>query len=291
MPQTSANPKPLKIVLCFTDAAVCNHVAHLIRLAQFHFFDSQRLASQPDGAIETDQLLLPSRASRSQKGDAGFCQELLTKEGDGDECLKMVTLSSEELTVESKSAGFFSKRTALSTIGLPISFVGPATVAVPARVADVRITFANSRDRDVFAYALFLHSKGDPHTASTFAGPGTLFCHERQQEPQSIEDYQFQSFVAVVEKQGQCEFQLMPAADGTPHLIATPTADSRASVCSPLPDTCMSLCLPDYFLQGFPDGLNLNHLCVRSTKNARGDFKVRRAARTDCLLYEFDAAC
>jgi hypothetical protein len=86
-------------------------------------------------------------------------------------------------------------------------------------------------------------------------------------------------FVAVVEKQGQCEFQLMPAADGTPLLIATPTTDSRASVCSPLPDTCMSLCLPDCFLQGFPDGLNLNHLCVRSTKNARGDFKVRRAAR------------
>jgi hypothetical protein len=28
--------------------------------------------------------------------------------------------------------------------------------------------------------------------------------------------------------------------------------------------------------QGFSDGLNLNCACVRSTKNVRGDFKVRR---------------
>jgi hypothetical protein len=37
-------------------------------------------------------------------------------------------------------------------------------------------------------------------------------------------------FVAVLEKQGQCEFCIRPAPDGTPHLFAAPTADSRAQV-------------------------------------------------------------
>jgi hypothetical protein len=44
------------------------------------------------------------------------------------------------------------------------------------------------------------------------------------------EDAESQTFVAVVEKQGACEFQIRPAVDGTPHLYASPTAESRASV-------------------------------------------------------------
>ena len=38
-------------------------------------------------------------------------------------------------------------------------------------------------------------------------------------------------FVAVLEKQGLCEFHIRPAADGTPYLYASPTAESRAQVC------------------------------------------------------------
>ena len=44
------------------------------------------------------------------------------------------------------------------------------------------------------------------------------------------EDGELQPFVAVVEKQGACEFQIRPAVDGTPHLYALPTAGSRALV-------------------------------------------------------------
>jgi hypothetical protein len=44
------------------------------------------------------------------------------------------------------------------------------------------------------------------------------------------EDDCFRPFFAVLEKQGQCEFYIRPAADSTPHLFAAPTADSRAQV-------------------------------------------------------------
>ena len=37
-------------------------------------------------------------------------------------------------------------------------------------------------------------------------------------------------FAAVIEKQGQCDFQIRPASDGTPHLYAVPAAESRATV-------------------------------------------------------------
>ena len=37
-------------------------------------------------------------------------------------------------------------------------------------------------------------------------------------------------FAAVIEKQGQCDFQIRPAFDGTPHLYAMPAAESRATV-------------------------------------------------------------
>jgi len=38
------------------------------------------------------------------------------------------------------------------------------------------------------------------------------------------------SFVAVVEKQGACEFHIKPAADGAPYLYAVPMVDSSAMV-------------------------------------------------------------
>ena len=37
-------------------------------------------------------------------------------------------------------------------------------------------------------------------------------------------------FAAVIEKQGQCDFQIRPASDGTPHLYTVPAAESRATV-------------------------------------------------------------
>ena len=46
---------------------------------------------------------------------------------------------------------------------------------------------------------------------------------------------------------------------------------------------------PDSFLQGFPDGLNLNQLCVRGTKNARGDYKVSGTARSFGPLHSVTA--
>ena len=50
-----------------------------------------------------------------------------------------------------------------------------------------------------------------------------------------VEDYAgadpLRPFVAVVEKQGPCEFHIRTAADGAPHLYASPTAESRALVC------------------------------------------------------------
>jgi hypothetical protein len=232
VPQNSVNPKPVKVVLCFSDDAIFNHAARSIRRAQFLYFDSQRLCSQPEGAMHTNQLLLA--ATRSPKGEAAVSRELLTQEGDGEEAVKVVSINGEELTVESKSAGFFSKRTTLSTVGLPISFLSAVAISVPARVADIKFVFPNSGERDVFAYKLFLHAKGDPLAASTFAGPGTLFSNEPRQDADAYssntDEDPLLPFVAVVEKQGACEFQIRPAVDGTPHLYALPTAESRALV-------------------------------------------------------------
>jgi hypothetical protein len=228
VPQNSINPKPVKVVLCFSDEAIFNHAARSIRRAQFLYFDSQRLCSQPEGAMHTNQLLLS--ATRSPKGEPAVSRELLTQEGDGEEAVKVVSISWEELTVESKSAGFFSKRTTVSTVGMPISFISAVTISVPARVADIKFMFPNSRERDVFAYKLFLHAKGDPLATSTFAGPGTLFPNELPQDAAAEDEDPLLPFVAVVEKQGECECQIRPAVDGTPHLYASPTAESRASV-------------------------------------------------------------
>ena len=240
MPQTSANPKPLKAVLCFSDGNVYNHAARSIRQVQFDLFDIQRLSSQPDEAIHTKQLL--SATARFRKGDPAFTQDLLTKEGDGEDSLKVVSISQEELVIEPKSSGFFNKRTVISTVGIPISFISPIAISVPARVANVTFTFSNSRDRDIFACKLFLHSKGDPQAAMTFSGPGTLFSSEPREDQtlssENVEDEDedagadpLRPFVAVVEKQRPCEFRIRTAADGAPHLYASPTAESRALVC------------------------------------------------------------
>lgn len=37
-------------------------------------------------------------------------------------------------------------------------------------------------------------------------------------------------FLAVLEKQGACEFQIKPAADGAPYLYGMPMADSSSQV-------------------------------------------------------------
>ena len=87
------------------------------------------------------------------------------------------------------------------------------------------------------------------------------------------------TFLAVVEKQGPCTLQIKPAPDGSPFLCADQTADCAAQVlfCHATPN-CHSTTSP----QSFRDGINLNCACVRSTKNIRGDFKVRPVTCSLC---------
>jgi len=177
VPKTWATPKPQKIVLCFMDDGEYNRAARAIRRAQFAHFDKLRLESQPTGAIPTEELMAAcSDSTRSTTATKNFTQDLKVKEADSPESLKCVSLDREILVVESKSKSFGimrSKRTTIQTLGLPISFISPVAIALPTQIADVTFTFANSRDRDVFAYKLFLNSKGDPD-AGNFSGSGTV---------------------------------------------------------------------------------------------------------------------
>jgi hypothetical protein len=250
--------------------------ARSIRQAQFVHFESMRLSSQPDGAMQTSEFLV---AAAPLKGFSEFTQDVKVKEGDGEEILKSASICGESLTVESKSGGLFSKRTSLAVVGLPVSFVDAFTISLPSRVSEVRLIFSDSRRRDMYAYKLFLHAKGDPDAFMPLAGsvPAPQQHQAESIEQRSIEDEDpLQPFVAVLEKQGPCEFQIRPAVDGTPHLYASPTAESRALVCR----HCVqwfTLSL-DLRFQGFPEGLNMHHLCVRSSKNVRDGFKVRASA-------------
>ena len=125
---------------------------------------------------------------------------------------------------------------------------------------------SKSADRSSLAVVYPMESAGFIETATSRRSVSVPFDGEDPLQP----------FVAVLEKQGPCEFQIRPAVDGTPHLYASPTAESRALVCR----HCVqwfTLSL-DLRFQGFPEGLNMHHLCVRSSKNVRDGFKVRASA-------------
>lgn len=67
------------------------------------------------------------------------------KEGDGDEVVKSVTIDGEVLVIESKQkkkdVGMRSKRSTISTVGIPIQFADSVTIVLPSRIADVRLAF------------------------------------------------------------------------------------------------------------------------------------------------------
>jgi hypothetical protein len=234
VPETLINPKPQKFVLCFSDDNVYHRAASAMKQAQFAFFDAKRLASQPDGAIQAIELARTIARASVSKSEMAFTRDLKVKEGDGDEVQRQVTMDGEAINIEPKSAGIFSKRTSIPILGLPVSFLSPCAISFPTRVAYVTLAFSNSRDRDVFAYNMFSNAKGDPQellkspVSSSVASTG-------YQPPASVpkrvdEEDLLLPFAAVIEKQGQCDFQIRPASDGTPHLYAMPAAESRATV-------------------------------------------------------------
>ena len=155
--------------------AVYNRAARAIRQAQFVFFETKRLSSQPDGAIQTNELTLAGSLGviNSDGASTSLTQDLKVKEGDGDEVVKSVTIDGEVLVIESKQkkkdVGMRSKRSTISTVGIPIQFADSVTIVLPSRIADVRLAFSDSLQRDLFAYRLFLHSKGQP----TFKEPNS----------------------------------------------------------------------------------------------------------------------
>ena len=175
VPQTSTMPNPQKYILCFMNEAVYNRAARAIRQAQFVFFETKRLSSQPDGAIQTNELTLAGSLGviNSDGASTSLTQDLKVKEGDGDEVVKSVTIDGEVLVIESKQkkkdVGMRSKRSTISTVGIPIQFADSVTIVLPSRIADVRLAFSDSLQRDLFAYRLFLHSKGQP----TFKEPNS----------------------------------------------------------------------------------------------------------------------
>ena len=126
-------------------------------------FEKLRLESQPAGALQTGELFQAACADAKASATKTFTQDLKVKEAGSCESLKCVSLDKEILVIEAKSKSFMrSKRTTIQTLGLPISFISPVAIALPTQVADVTFTFANSHDRDVFAFKIFLNSKGDP---------------------------------------------------------------------------------------------------------------------------------
>ncbi len=141
-----------------------SRAARAIREAQHHYFGKLRLESQPYGATNAAQL------AASVNSSASLSLDIKVKVGVGEESLKCVSVDGEVLVIESKSKGFAgvlrSKRIIIPTPGLPISFVNSTTIAVPSRHSDVYFMFPDSLARDLFAYKLFLHSKGDPHAAA-----------------------------------------------------------------------------------------------------------------------------
>jgi hypothetical protein len=145
---------------------VCSRAARAIKQSQFSIFEAKRLSSQPGGAIQTNELTLAGSLGvmNTDAASTSLTQDLKVKEGDGDEGVKSVTIDGEVLVIESKQkivgAGMRSKRTTIPTVGIPIIFADAFSIIVPSRIADVRLSFSDSLQRDLFAYRLFLHSKG-----------------------------------------------------------------------------------------------------------------------------------
>jgi hypothetical protein len=170
------------LVICFTVEGEYSRAARSIRCAQFQHFERLRLGSQPAGAIDTVGLI-----AASSRSSATASIDVKVKVGDGDESIKCVSVDGEVLIIESKSKGLAgvlrSKRVTLSTPGLSVSFVDPVTIALPSRDSDVTFSFPDSLARDLFAYKIFLHAKGDPRASSfsviTFSAPSTSSASSR----------------------------------------------------------------------------------------------------------------
>ena len=61
-------------------------------------------------------------------------------------------------------------------------------------------------------------------------GRGLIHEEEVVDDKDGGEEEDAQPFLAVVEKHGPCELQIQVAADGTPFLVATPTAECASQV-------------------------------------------------------------
>jgi hypothetical protein len=139
--------------------------ARSIRKAQYEHFCRVRVESQASGAIHADELLaLFARSNASESTD------IRVKIGVGEEGVRCVSVDKEALVIECKSKGFAgglrTKRILISILGLPVMFVNPLTIGLHyTRDADILFTFPDSLSRDLFAFKLFLQSKGDPNAA------------------------------------------------------------------------------------------------------------------------------
>ena len=104
------------------------------------------------------------------EGSQSLTQDIKVKEGDDEEMLKSVSVDGEVVVIELKTKtmdrGMRSKRSIISTVGIPIQFVDLLSIVLPSRVTDVKFTFPDSLQRDLFAYKVFLHSKGHPNFES-----------------------------------------------------------------------------------------------------------------------------
>jgi hypothetical protein len=196
IPATWSNPTAQKIILCFTDDDTRNRAAHCIRRAQFAYFESMRLSSQPAGGIQTHELELPGTLGVTHvDGSQSHTQDIKVKEGDDDEFLKSVSVDGEviviELKTKTKGQGLRSKRTIVPTVGIPIQFVDALALVIPTRVADVKFTFPDSLQRDLFAYKMFVHSKGRPNTIDALPDGhhASVSSDRREQRANSVTRY------------------------------------------------------------------------------------------------------
>jgi hypothetical protein len=131
-----------------------------------------RLSSQSHVAMQTNELLLAgAHGVTNVDGSTSYTQDIKVKEGDDEEMLKSVSVDAGVVIIEVKSKalgrGVRSKRSTISTVGIPVQFVDELSVVVPSRVSDVRFTFSDTLQRDLFAFKLFLHSKGHPNFESS----------------------------------------------------------------------------------------------------------------------------
>ena len=122
--------------------------------------------------MQTNELMLAgAHGVTNVDGSTSYTQDIKVKEGDEDEMLKSVSVDAGVVIIEVKSKalgrGVRSKRSTISTVGIPVQFVDELSVVIPSRVSDVRFTFSDTLQRDLFAFKLFLHSKGHPNFESS----------------------------------------------------------------------------------------------------------------------------